>query len=107
LVPDGYHSGGASYVLSREALQRFYKAHQIPNNTYCEEDEGLEDMGIATCLSEQGVRLGQSLDEQNRELFHPLRFHEHFRGEFPKWLEFYAKNPLQNVSYFLEKFLTL
>jgi hypothetical protein len=61
---------------------------------------------IAACLREQGVHLGQSLDEKNRELFHPLQFHEHFFGESPKWLQFYAENSLQNVSYFLEKFLT-
>jgi hypothetical protein len=67
----------------------------------CEEDEGLEDIEIARCLREQGVQMGKSLDEHNRELFHPLTFVEHFSGKFPAWLKFYAENPLQSVSYFL------
>jgi len=46
----------------------------------CEEGEGLEDIEIATCLREQGVQMGKSLDEHNRELFHSLTFFEHFSG---------------------------
>ncbi|CAM4785865.1 unnamed protein product [Rotaria magnacalcarata] len=93
IVPKGYHSGGGSYVLSRESLRRFYEAHQDPALN-CRKDGGSEDVEVANCLRKKGVYPGKSLDKQNRELFHPLSFADHFRGTFPDWLLQYAENPL-------------
>jgi hypothetical protein len=105
LIPQGYHSGGASYALSRESLRRFYEAHQDPFSR-CRKDGGDEDVEIARCLRNHGVYPGKSLDEHDRELFHPLPFSHHFRGMFPDWLQIIAENPLKSVSKSYHCFVT-
>ena len=103
IVSKGYHSGGGGYVLSREALRRFYQAyHESPSQ--CQKDGGSEDVAVAKCLRTKGVYPGKSLDKQNRELFHPLPFNDHFRGTFPDWLLSYAENPLQVVRLYFNVF---
>lgn len=98
LVPRGYHSGGAAYVLSREALRRFYQAHH-ENNSTCLVDGGRgEDVEIADCLRKKNVYPGKSIDHLHRERFHPLPFSSHYLGKFPKWLQKSAENKLSNVS---------
>ena len=101
IVSKGYHSGGGSYVLSRESLRRFYEAHQDPKSG-CRKDGGAEDAEVAKCLRTKGVYPGRSLDAQNRELFHPLSFYDHFHGNFPDWLRQYAENSLRTVSDLLQ-----
>ena len=96
-MPLGFHAGGAAYVLSREALKRFYEAHHEPNST-CLKDGGAEDIEIANCLRKKGVYPGKSVDEHNRERFHHLTFTRHFRGEFPDWLIELAENRPVAVS---------
>ena len=96
----GYHSGGGGYVLSREALKRFYQAHKNPNTT-CVKDGGAEDVEIAKCLRTQGVYPGKSIDKYNRERFHPAAFTSHFIGPVPDWLHSYAENkPVHVRRYF-------
>ena len=102
-VPKGYHSGGASYVLSRESLKRFHEAHNDPNSK-CRKDGGSEDVQIAICLRTKDVYPGKSLDKQNRELFHPLPFASHFLGSVPDWLVRNAENLPQSVSNSLKLF---
>ena len=104
IVPQGYHAGGGSYVLGRESLRRFYEVYQDPASK-CRKDGGYEDVEVAKCLRTKGVYPGKSLDQHNRELFHPLPFETHFRGSFPDWLASYAENPPQNVNLSSENIL--
>lgn len=72
LVDKGYHSGGAGYVLSREAVKRFVK-DAIPDASKCRQDsEGGEDVEIAKCLASVGVLAGDSRDAELRNRFFPF-----------------------------------
>lgn len=95
-VQKGYHSGGAAYVLSQESLRRFYQAQLSPKKP-CLKDGGHEDIETSKCLRSQGVYPGKSLDQYDRELFHPLPFVFHYNGRFPRWMSSYAENPLRTV----------
>jgi len=83
-------------VLSKEALRRFYEAHQALNSLCAKDGDG-EDVEIAKCLRTKDVYPGNSLDKYNRERFHPLTFITHFKTK-PGWLQSYAENPPQTVS---------
>ncbi|KAL5012402.1 hypothetical protein ScPMuIL_010953 [Solemya velum] len=71
-VQQGYMSGGAGYVMSREALTRIVEKG-FHNKSYCPDVElGLEDVYIGKCMENLGVLAGDSRDEESRERFHPL-----------------------------------
>ncbi len=100
IVRNGYHSGGGGYVLSREAVKRFYQAHQNPNTT-CAKDGGSEDVEIANCLRTVDVYPGKSIDNNNRERFHPNSFFDHYIGPVPTWLYTYSETRPHSVRIIL------
>ncbi|KAG4076526.1 hypothetical protein HA402_011342 [Bradysia odoriphaga] len=62
-------SGGAGYVLSKEALRRFV-LDGLPNSKNCREDHsGSEDAELANCLRRVGVTLEDSRDSSGRHRF--------------------------------------
>ena len=102
-LKQGYMSGGAGYVLSKEALRLFVeKALLQSDTTLCDMGlDGPEDLNLAECLSVVGVKPGDSRDEHFLETFHP--YTPNFlmiKGLLNKtdWLFQFCYYPLQIVS---------
>ena len=73
-VEQGYMSGGAGYVLSRGALDKFVnQALTDSAGTVCRPDaDGAEDVEIGKCLANVNVTAGDSRDEKGRARFFAL-----------------------------------
>lgn len=82
-IEGGYMSGGAGYVLSKEALKRL--AIQGHNHVMCRQDGGAEDIEIGKCLHNLGVIPGSSYDSKGRSRFHCFDPATHLLGKFPDW----------------------
>uniref|UniRef100_A0A671N7D4 Glycoprotein-N-acetylgalactosamine 3-beta-galactosyltransferase 1 n=1 Tax=Sinocyclocheilus anshuiensis TaxID=1608454 RepID=A0A671N7D4_9TELE len=67
-VAQGYMSGGAGYVLSKEALRRFVKGFA---DGLCTHNTETEDVGLGKCMETMKVQLGDSRDVLGRQTFHP------------------------------------
>ncbi|CAH1801155.1 unnamed protein product [Owenia fusiformis] len=68
----GYSSGGAGYVLSREALRRMEEIGATDTKYQCSTAPvtGFEDADVGICLENLNVTLGESRDNQNHLTFH-------------------------------------
>ncbi|KAM3596980.1 uncharacterized protein V6R79_023868 [Siganus canaliculatus] len=66
-VSQGYMSGGAGYVLSKEALRRFIKGFQTGE---CTHTSSIEDMELGKCMQAMKVEVADSRDVKGRETFH-------------------------------------
>ncbi|XP_060521562.1 glycoprotein-N-acetylgalactosamine 3-beta-galactosyltransferase 1 [Cylas formicarius] len=71
-VKQGYMSGGAGYVLSKEALKRFVEIG-LTNSTGCSKsDSGAEDVELGRCMEAVNVKAGDSRDSLGRGRFFPF-----------------------------------
>ncbi|XP_069105956.1 glycoprotein-N-acetylgalactosamine 3-beta-galactosyltransferase 1-like isoform X2 [Argopecten irradians] len=89
-VNQGYMSGGAGYVINRQALKQIVEWGFGGN--YCREDGGDEDVEIGRCLEASGVSVFSSLDKFDRETFHTDSPWKHALGLQPEYLDEYSNN---------------
>ncbi|KRG03028.1 uncharacterized protein Dmoj_GI25533 [Drosophila mojavensis] len=95
-VKQGYMSGGAGYVLSREAVRRFV-VEALPNPKLCKQDNtGAEDVEIGKCLENVKVLAGDSRDANGRGRFFPFVPEQHLipshtEKQFWYWRYIYYK----------------
>ncbi|KAK2851380.1 hypothetical protein Q5P01_007656 [Channa striata] len=89
----GYMSGGAGYVLSKEALKRFVEGFRTK---VCTHTTPVEDLALGQCLEKMGVQAGDSRDTLHRETFHPFVPEHHLTGKFSKsfWYWSYCYYPI-------------
>uniref|UniRef100_A0A8C4SH41 N-acetylgalactosaminide beta-1,3-galactosyltransferase n=2 Tax=Erpetoichthys calabaricus TaxID=27687 RepID=A0A8C4SH41_ERPCA len=89
----GYMSGGAGYVLSKEALRRFVEGFRT---NVCSHTSSVEDLALGQCMEKMGVLAGDSRDSLHRETFHPFVPESHLTGKFTKsfWYWNYCYYPV-------------
>lgn len=92
-LKQGYMSGGAGYVLSKEALRRFVQT-ALKNPNHCRNDSGgAEDLEMGKCLETVGVIASDTRDELGRERFHPfIPEHHLIPGILPKDMWYWNYN---------------
>ena len=100
-VSQGYMSGGAGYVLSKEAVKKLVEVG-LRDSSKCRADPGgAEDLEMGQCLQNIGVKAGDSRDELGRETFHPFEPEHHLiPGLVPKdnWYWEYNYYPAKEVN---------
>lgn len=80
-------------MLSKESLRRFHRGI-AEKSSFCQLNRFRrnEDMFMGDCLSSQGVYQGKSIDDFNRQRFHPLAYTDHFHGNFPQWFKDFSED---------------
>ncbi|OWF48568.1 Glycoprotein-N-acetylgalactosamine 3-beta-galactosyltransferase 1 [Mizuhopecten yessoensis] len=110
-VKQGFMSGGAGYVLSRQAVRSLVQYGNSTTsylNSKCEPTTFIgEDVQLGQCLEMVGVKAGDTRDSEGKERFFPLRPEDHIvRGNIPKnswyWSHIYYPH-LQVIRYNMKK----
>uniref|UniRef100_A0A8B9WS54 Glycoprotein-N-acetylgalactosamine 3-beta-galactosyltransferase 1 n=1 Tax=Bos mutus grunniens TaxID=30521 RepID=A0A8B9WS54_BOSMU len=89
-VKQGYMSGGAGYVLSKEALKRFVEAFKTDK---CTHSSSIEDLALGRCMEIINVEAGDSRDTTGKETFHPFVPEHHLiKGYLPRTFWYWNYN---------------
>ncbi|KAJ8258171.1 hypothetical protein GJAV_G00193960 [Gymnothorax javanicus] len=90
---NSYMSGGAGYVLSKEALRRFVEGFRTK---LCTHITPAEDLGLGLCLEKMGVLAGDTRDSLHRETFHPFNVEQHLTAKLSEinWYRRYSYHPI-------------
>lgn len=96
IVRQGYYSGGAGYILSKETLKRLATTGQDPK--FCRQDGGAEDAELGKCMQNLGVKTANSTDALGRSRFHCFDPETHLMGGYPNWYYKYDANGAKKVG---------
>ncbi|XP_036001499.1 glycoprotein-N-acetylgalactosamine 3-beta-galactosyltransferase 1 [Fundulus heteroclitus] len=80
-ISQGYMSGGAGYVLSKEALRRFVKGFHTGDCTHFSE---IEDMALGKCMEKMKVKPVDTRDVKGRQTFHPYPLDHYVIRQLPR-----------------------
>ncbi|OWF55769.1 Glycoprotein-N-acetylgalactosamine 3-beta-galactosyltransferase 1 [Mizuhopecten yessoensis] len=89
-IDQGYMSGGAGYIINRQALKQVVE--QGFRRDSCLQDGGDEDVEMGRCLEASNVQVFSSLDKFDRETFHTDKPWQHIWGIPPGYLNLYSRN---------------
>ena len=93
----GFPSGGAGYVISKETLARMAIRSRDP--PLCKEDGPAEDVEVGRCLEKLGVYILNSTDSRGRSRFHPYTPMHHVVKGLGKNYQYWDANIVRVVRW--------
>ncbi|KAK3578528.1 hypothetical protein CHS0354_007784 [Potamilus streckersoni] len=96
-VTNGYMSGGAGYVISKQGIKQLVqngiRRNKCPVVKTEDNSELSEDLEIGKCLESNQVPRLNSHDVYGRDTFHPYPVEQHLFGSLPQYLYSWCKQP--------------